>query len=59
MEMCYVGKLLFANLLLLKYTAHYLLCIMHYNYNNSLINHQHPVLYQSTAEFWVMVLFTI
>lgn len=57
--MCYVRKLFFANLKLLKYTAHYLLCIMHYNYNNSLINHQHPVLYQSAAEFWVMVLFTI
>lgn len=25
-------------------TAHYLLCIMHYNYNNSLINHQPSVL---------------
>lgn len=52
-------KLLFANLQLLKYTAHYLLCIMHHNYDNSLINHQHPVLYQSAAEFWVMALFTI
>lgn len=41
------------------HTAHYLLCIMHYNYNNSLINHQQLDLCCAATEFWVMVLFTI